>query len=185
VVVGGLAGAGKTDLLHALERTGEQVLDLEALACHRGSAFGSIGLGLQPSHSEFARLVEERLAAADPAQPLWVEDEGAFIGSVGVPERLQRAMGAAPVVELRRPFAQRVERFAAIYGRAEPAELLAALGRMRRRLGGETADRATALVRSGDVQDAIALVLPYFDATYAHRMRAAGRTTIAVVSALS
>jgi tRNA 2-selenouridine synthase len=180
VVVGGLAGAGKTELLRALEGAGEQVLDLEGLACHRGSAFGAIGLAPQPTHSEFARRVEERLAAADPSRPLWVEDEGPFIGSVGVPEHLQRAMAAAPVVELRRLLADRVERLAAIYGGAEPAELLAALARMRGRLGAAAGDRAAALVRSGDVRAAVALVLPYYDATYAHRMCAAGRTTIAV-----
>ena len=179
-MVGGLAGAGKTDLLRALERAGDQVLDLEGLARHRGSAFGAMGMGPQPSHDEFARSVTARFAAADPSRPLWVEDEGPFIGSVGVPLRLQRAIAAAPVVELRRPLAERVARLAATYGAADHAELLAALARTRRRLGAPVADRAAELVAGGDVRGAVALVLPYFDAAYRHRMSAAGRATIAV-----
>jgi tRNA 2-selenouridine synthase len=176
----GLAGAGKTDLLAALAAAGEQVLDLEALASHRGSAFGGIGLGPQPSHAEFARLVGERLAAADPRQPIWVEDEAAFIGSVGVPSALQRALAAAPAVELRRPVAARVDRLAATYGDADPDELVAALARARRRLGPPLAERAAELVRRGDVRGAIALVLPRYDAAYRHRLSRSARETTVV-----
>jgi tRNA 2-selenouridine synthase len=172
VVLAGLAGAGKTELLGALARAGEQVLDLEALAAHRGSAFGGIGLGPQPSHADFTLQVEERLAAADPQRPLWVEDEGPFIGSVGVPPRLQRALATGPVVELRSPVGARIDRLAATYGDADPEALVAALGQARRRLGPKLAERAAELVRGGDVRAAISVVLPHYDAAYRHRTAA-------------
>lgn len=179
----GLAGAGKTELLAALERAGDQVLDLEGLARHRGSAFGGIGLGPQPSHAEFARQVEKRVAAADPDRPLWVEDEGPFIGSVGVPPPLQRAIATAPVVELRRPFDARVDRLAATYRDADPEALLAALGRARGRLGLQLAERVATLVQSGDVREAVALVLPRYDAAYRHRTSAWERPLAATLEA--
>ena len=182
MVVSGLAGAGKTEFLAGLDRDGEQVLDLEALARHRGSAFGAIGLGPQPSHAAFARAVSERVEAADPRRVLWVEDEGPFIGSVGVPPWLAGAIARAPIVELRATFAARVARLNATYGAAAPQELLHALARSRRRLGARCTDAAQACVRDGDVEGAIALVLPWFDHAYRRRVAAYGpREVLAVV----
>jgi tRNA 2-selenouridine synthase len=173
--VAGLAGAGKTALLAELERAGEQVLDLEALARHRGSAFGGIGApGPQPSHGAFFRAIDERVRAADRERVLWVEDEGPFIGSVGVPPWLAATVATAPMVELDAPFTVRVDRLAATYATASEAELLDALRRSRRRLGAGLADEAGALVRAGDVRGAVAVVLPWFDAAYRRRIAAYG-----------
>jgi tRNA 2-selenouridine synthase len=182
VVVSGLAGAGKTELLGELERDGEQVLDLEALAGHRGSAFGAIGLGAQPSHAAFARAVADRVAAADPRRALWVEDEGPFIGSVGVPPWLAEEIAGAPVVELHAPFGARVARLDGIYGSAPAHELLTALERSRRRLGAQCTDAAQEHVRAGDVEGAIVLVLPWFDVAYRRRVSAYGpREVLAIM----
>jgi tRNA 2-selenouridine synthase len=156
------------------------VLDLEALASHRGSAFGGIGLPPQPSPAAFSRAVRASLAAADPDRVLWLEDEGPFIGSVGVPPELQRAIAAAPVVELQTQLRDRVERLAATYGGADPTALIAGLFRSKRRLGARSAERAATLVRRGDVRGAIALVLPYYDAAYRHRTAAYGRRALAL-----
>jgi len=173
--VAGLAGAGKTELLADLRRDGEQVLDLEALACHRGSAFGAIGLpGVQPGHEEFARAVARRVDAADPQRVLWVEDEGPFIGSVGVPPWLAGDLAGAPVVELDAPFERRVARLTATYVEAPPGELLDALARCRRRLGAQRTAAARACVAAGNVAGAVALVLPWFDAAYRHRVATHG-----------
>jgi tRNA 2-selenouridine synthase len=183
VVVSGLAGAGKTELLGELREADAQVLDLEALARHRGSAFGAVGsAGPQPSHDDFARAVGERVRGADPRRVLWVEDEGPFIGSVGLPRWLFSAIAAAPVVELDTPFGRRVDRLASAYEPAREAELLNALRRSRRRLGGDRADAAAALVRAGNVRGAIVVVLPWFDAAYRRRVAAYGpRQVLAIL----
>jgi tRNA 2-selenouridine synthase len=178
VVLGGLAGSGKTERLHELATAGEQVLDLEALARHRGSAFGGIGLGAQPSHEAFAGLVDAAVAGSQPRRPLWVEDEGPFIGSVGVPPWLQAAIATAPVVELEAAWDERVTRLVRVYGRADPAELLHALQRSRRRLGKERTAAASACVRDGDLTGAVSAVLPVFGAAYEHRMAGLGRRVI-------
>jgi tRNA 2-selenouridine synthase len=179
IVLRGLAGSGKTALLGALADAGEQVLDLEALACHRGSAFGGLGVA-QPSHAEFARRVREVRDAADLRRPLWIEDEGPFIGSVGVPPDLRHELLTAPAVELRTSLRRRVARLLADYGDVPAGELCAAIARTRG-LDRLVAARATAAVCAGCVADAIELVLPAFDAAYRHRMAAASGVVVAVV----
>lgn len=165
-------------MLHALAEAGEQVLDLEGLASHRGSAFGALGLPPQPSHREFQRRVSESLAFADPERVLWVEDEGPFIGSVGVPDELQRAIASAPVVVRHAPVSQRVNRLTDTYGNAPIAELRAALERTARRLGEAAAERAGTHLERGDVRAAVREVLPYYDTGYRRRAERHRRTVI-------
>jgi tRNA 2-selenouridine synthase len=178
----GYAGTGKTELLGALGALGEQVLDLEALACHRGSAFGGLGQAPQPSHRRFQALVDEALAAADRARPLWVEDEGPFIGGVGVPDALQEALREAPVVRLEASFDRRVDRLTAEYRGHDRSDLARAVQRSSRRLGAVATARAVAAIEQGRIRDAVAVVLPYYDAGYRHRARGDGRPLLAVVS---
>jgi tRNA 2-selenouridine synthase len=181
VAVGGLAGSGKTALLRALAEGGEQVLDLEALASHRGSAFGGLGLPAQPSHRAFVRAVRERLASAEPSRVLWVEDEGPFIGRVGLPPELVDELAAAPVVEVRAAFEERVGRLVATYGSAGAPALEAAIRRSASRLGAEVAEGAVRSVRGGDLVGAARLILPVYDAAYAHRAARHGRRLLGVV----
>ena len=102
-VVAGTTGSGKTDFIHRFP----QAVDLEDLACHRGSAFGR-RVTPQPSPVTF----ENRLAMALRGQtgPLLLEDESRLIGSVAVPLALHRAMTKAPIFLLEAPLAERVER---------------------------------------------------------------------------
>jgi tRNA 2-selenouridine synthase len=77
-----MTGCGKTRLLHALERAGNQVLDLEGLASHRGSLLGAIPGESQPTQKRFDSLLLDRLRTFDVARPVWVEAESKKIGSV-------------------------------------------------------------------------------------------------------
>ncbi len=179
LVLTGLAGSGKTERLHELAAAGEQVLDLEGLACHRGSAFGGIGAGAAAeSRCDLRPSWLRPWPRVAPDRPLWVEDEGPFIGSVGVPEWLQAEIASAPVVEVEASWDERVSRLARLYGGAAPEELLRALDRSRRRLGAERTATAEACVRGGDVRGAIAAVLPFYDAAYEHRVGALGRRVV-------
>src|SRR3954469_123560 len=101
IVLIGPTGSGKTELLRRLAARGEQIVALEARAAHRGSAFGGLGLPAQPSHRAFQTAVRGALADADPSRPLWIEDEGEFIGSVGLPPELVTGIRSAPAIELR------------------------------------------------------------------------------------
>jgi len=181
VVVTGLAGVGKTELLRELAAGGEQVLDLEALASHRGSAFGGLGLPPQPSPRAFAATVRRSLKATDPARVLWVEDEGPFIGRVGVPRKLQERLACAPAIELRASFDERVARLAATYAGIPPEHLRAAIARSARRLGPERMTAALEQLRVGDLSAAIRAALPAYDAAYAHRAARAPRRVLAII----
>lgn len=170
VVVRGLSGSGKTDVLHALAARGEQVLDLEALAVHRGSAFGRIGLAAPPPpRRAFAAAVAAVVAGADPARALWTEEEGDFLGRASVPGWLTAAAATAVAVDLRAPRPARVARIAAAYADARPADLLAALTRCAPRLGAGVAAAAGARIEAGDYAGAVAILLPAYDRAYRHR----------------
>ena len=170
IVLGGLAGAGKTELLTRLRERGEQTLDLEALASHRGSAFGHLGQPPQPSHERFQHLVHEALRAVDPERPLYVEDEARFIGSVGLPSELAEAIERAPVIWVAAPLSRRVERVLAGYGSHPPEQLAAALERMAPRLGERRTRGARKAILDGRICDAVEALLPYYDDAYRHRV---------------
>jgi tRNA 2-selenouridine synthase len=97
VVVGGRTGSAKSRLLERLAARGEQVLDLEALACHRGSVLGGLPDAPQPSQKRFETLLWDRLREADPLRPVFVESESRKVGRVQVPEALIHAIRASSV----------------------------------------------------------------------------------------
>ncbi|AKJ30025.1 tRNA 2-selenouridine synthase [Caldimonas brevitalea] len=107
-VLCGPTGCGKTRLLHALERQGAQVLDLESLASHRGSLIGALPGEPQPTQKMFDSLLLERMRTLDPARPVWLEAESKKIGNVQLPLALFEAMHRSPVIHVDAPMAERV-----------------------------------------------------------------------------
>lgn len=107
-VLAGPTGSGKTRVLQAAARQGAQVLDLEAIANHRGSVLGAVPDSAQPSQKAFDALLWRALRAFDPAKPVLVESESRKIGQVHLPEPLMRRMRAAPCLRLDVPLAVRV-----------------------------------------------------------------------------
>lgn len=91
-VVAGRTGSAKTRLLQALAEQGAQVLDLEALACHRGSVLGGLRDRPQPTQKRFDTLLWRSLHGFDPARPVFVESESKRIGSLQLPEALVQRM---------------------------------------------------------------------------------------------
>lgn len=99
-VVCGPTGSGKTRLLQALAAAGAQVLDLEALACHRSSVLGLVPGQPQPTQKRFDTLVWNTLRGFDPVRPVFVESESRKVGNLAVPEALIGAMRASPCIAL-------------------------------------------------------------------------------------
>lgn len=168
IVVDGKTGSGKTLLLHELAARGEQVLDLEALANHRGSSFGHIGLPPQPSVEHFENLVAWELRMFDPAKPVWVENESRFIGQIKIPDALFNQTRAMPVFEVERPDDVRREMIWEEYGKLPQTELVEATERLSKRLGGDRMKQACTALVAGDWQGWLDVLLPYYDKTYAH-----------------
>ena len=166
VVVSGLTGAGKTRILSALHEAGEQTCDLEALANHRGSAYGGIAQGAQPSTEQFENDLFARLDGLDSARRIWVEDEGNRIGRVVVPQTFYDQVRHAPAVFLDVDMAQRVDNLMGDYQQLPVAGLIQATEKIRKRLGNRQTDDAVAAIERGDLASAVETTLSYYDRTY-------------------
>jgi tRNA 2-selenouridine synthase len=99
-IIHGPTGSGKSRFLAALGRAGAQVLDLEALAAHRGSVLGGLPERPQPAQKWFESQLLAALQAFDTAQPVYVEGESKKIGELQVPDALMGRMRASPCVIL-------------------------------------------------------------------------------------
>lgn len=173
-VVCGLTGSGKTRLLQALAARGAQVLDLEALAQHRGSVLGLKPGEVQPSQKQFDMRVWDRLRGFDPGRPVFVESESKKVGNVSVPEALIAAMRASPCLELELPLEERVELLLEDYDWfvKDPAffcERLDALAELR---GAAVVRGWQAQVMRGEVRDVFRELLEsHYDPGYAASIR--------------
>jgi tRNA 2-selenouridine synthase len=107
-VICGTTGSGKSRLLQHLADVGAQVLDLEALAQHRGSLLGGLPAQPQPSQKQFETRVWHALRNFDPARPVFVESESRKVGELRVPDQLLLAMRAAECIRLELPLDARI-----------------------------------------------------------------------------
>ena len=98
IALTGPTGSGKTRLLHALGATGAQVLDLEALAVHRGSLLGALRGKQQPSQRAFESALVRALRGFAPDRPVFVEAESRRIGRLTLPAPLFERMRCARCV---------------------------------------------------------------------------------------
>ncbi|MEB2507553.1 tRNA 2-selenouridine(34) synthase MnmH, partial [Burkholderia anthinoferrum] len=104
----GHTGCGKTRLLNALGDVGAQTLDLEALACHRGSLLGALPGKPQPAQKGFDSGLVEALGRFDPQWPVFVESESRRIGLVQLPIALIEAFHAGPWVQVEAAHDERI-----------------------------------------------------------------------------
>ncbi len=109
VVICGATGNAKTRILQALAAQGEQVLDLEGLACHKGSLLGAIQGTPQPSQTSFETQLASVLESVDLQRPLYVEGESRRIGQLNVPVQLVERLRASPCIEIDASTDARVE----------------------------------------------------------------------------
>jgi tRNA 2-selenouridine synthase len=174
VLIDGGTGTAKTRLLAHLEAAGAQVLDLEAMAGHRGSLFGLMGAA-QPSQKAFESTLAARVAALDPARPVFVEAESARIGRITLPPALTMAMRAARCVRISAPMAARVGHILDDYADliADPARLDAILGQLVRYHGRALVADWRALAAKGAFAALVeALIATHYDPRYRRMSRA-------------
>ncbi|MGL4368745.1 MAG: tRNA 2-selenouridine(34) synthase MnmH, partial [Spirochaetota bacterium] len=144
VIVGGFTGTGKSEILSILREKGEQVLDLEGLAHHKGSVFGGIGR-IQPTTEQFENDLYAVWSAFNPDRRIYAEDESLRIGSNTIPETIFSKIKEAPLIVLELPREQRLARIIAEYGYLDKNELISAAAKIRKRMG---------LERSQKIEDA-------------------------------
>lgn len=166
VVLGGRTGAGKTDILKQLEAMGEQVLDLEGLANHKGSAFGSLGESAQPTSEMFDHLIFDVLRRFDKDRVVWVENESINIGKVFIPQPLWKQISQAPIVVVDTEYEVRLARIMRVYA-SFPTELLCEMiKKIQKRMGYDNAQKAYEACLNGDKQLAARMCLVYYDKLY-------------------
>ena len=168
VLLDGGTGSGKTALLPRLSERGVQTLDLEGLADHRGSLFGSTGRP-QPSQKLFESRLCEAVERLDPARPVVVEAESSRVGSRTVPPALWSAMGRAPAIELDAPVQARAAFSARVYAdiASDVEALESALGRLPPHHSKATVAEWKAMARDGRTLDlATALITEHYDPAY-------------------
>lgn len=115
ILIDGQTGTAKTALLQVLRDKGEQGVDLEGLARHRGSAFGGFANAPQPSQKAFETALWRALESVDLSRPVFLEAESARIGSVRLPSPLWTRMKQAPRIEIAAPLAERARFLATAY----------------------------------------------------------------------
>ncbi len=171
-VLGGFTGTGKTELLGLLQRQGEQIVDLEGLAHHKGSSFGGIGEKEQPTTEQFENLLWHALSQLDPERPIWVEDESQMVGHVKTPDTFFAQMRSRTVHFIDMPVEQRAARLVKDYGAFPKEELAAATQRIQKRLGPQHAKEALEALEMDDLHRVALITLTYYDKTYARGLAA-------------
>jgi tRNA 2-selenouridine synthase len=166
IVLGGMTGSGKTHILRYLKSSGLQVLDLERLANHKGSAFGALGQSPQPTTEQFANLLFNDWKRLDIEFPFWVEDESRNIGSVFMPDTFYLNMQETPSIVLVMDVKTRLPRLMEEYTTYPPESLNASVLKISKRLGGNKTRDAINAVETGDFAKAIEIVLHYYDKAY-------------------
>lgn len=169
-VIGGRTGSGKTEILHALGRMGEQIVDLEGLANHRGSVFGGLNMPDQPTVEQFENNLFEALRVLDPSRPVWVEDESHSIGRVYVPMPFYKQKQQAVNFQVKMSADLRAERLVRDYGEIEPEKIVESLHKISKRLGGQRLKECLKAVEVDDRMKLAKIALEYYDKAYSHSL---------------
>jgi len=168
VVLGGKTGSGKTMILHQLQKQNEQIIDLEKIAHHKGSSFGSLGEEPQPSQEQFENELASHFSKIDATKKVWVENESRRIGTTVIPPGFWEQMKNALVVSIDLPTEERVNYLVSEYGKFSKEELITATTRIGKKLGGQHVKRAIQAIEEGDLKTAFEICLVYYDKTYTY-----------------
>jgi tRNA 2-selenouridine synthase len=166
VLLTGCTGSGKSEILRALKEQGEQVLDLEDLANHKGSAFGGLLMPSQPTTEQFQNELFEEILSLDLSKRIWVEDESIAIGKIFLPTDFWKTMHESPLVQMDVSKEVRVQRLVNEYGPADRGEFLEIMGKIVKRLGGQHYNAAKEYLLKGDMASTIDILLTYYDKAY-------------------
>ncbi len=166
IVLGGPTGSGKTEVLQELKKLNEQVIDLEGLAQHKGSAFGSIHQEDQPSQQNFENNLFREFLKMDLGRPIWLENESFSIGSIKLPYPLWLQMKQAPLLKLMIPFKARVQRLIREYGSADIQVLKNTVLRIQKRLGGLQTKQTLEHLNNNEAEKVTEILLSYYDSAY-------------------
>ena len=165
-IIGGFTGSGKTPLLFGLQKNNQAIIDLEGLANHKGSALGGIGQEPQPSQEMFENLLGMELSKYDVQTKIFLEDESQRIGNMQIPMARCHNMRNSLVYFLDIPFEERLDYLTEEYGKQAKAELVTAIMRIQKRLGGLETKNAINYLLENNFKESFRILLKYYDKWY-------------------
>ncbi|WP_159477013.1 tRNA 2-selenouridine(34) synthase MnmH [Dyadobacter sp. 3J3] len=166
LILGGMTGSGKTRILQQLQNSGEQMIDLEALARHQGSTFGTMNKMVQPTQEQFENNLAYQLKGLTISRFIWVEDESHNIGKLSIPNNFWKQMNQAVLIDLIVDPDQRVKNLVTEYGQLDKEFLISCTERIQKRLGPLQTKNTIAAIKENRMEDFIRFVLVYYDKTY-------------------
>jgi tRNA 2-selenouridine synthase len=168
IVMHGMTGTGKTDFINGLDPVQWATIDLEGIACHRGSAFGALGLEQYFTQKHFETVLWDAFRRLPIDRPIVMEGESQRIGRYYLPERLYQKMAESRKVWCHAALETRIERLTAEYACPEyKVEMLEALERIRKKLGGTRYAELKSMIEEWDVEGvARCLIEGYYDRVY-------------------
>lgn len=166
LILGGKTGSGKTEVLHEMKNAGEQVIDLEALAHHRGSSFGALGQPAQPTTEQFENNLAMELVKIDRKKILWLENESSKIGSVKIPDGIYNKMRTTTVVEIEVPLDKRIKNIVRDYTVFPKEKLAEATKRIEKKLGNKNMNDGLNYLNENDFYNWTKILLDYYDKAY-------------------
>jgi len=181
-ILSGNTGSAKTEILREMKLLGEQMIDLEDLAQHQGSSFGSMGKLIQPSQEQFENLLGQELQKMDLNKTIWLEDESVTIGKRIIPKQIWEQMRIAPVVKIEFPKEERIEFLDQHYGTLEKDFLKSAVLGIAKRLGPLETKFTLQAIDEGRMKDFINQVLVYYDKTYSKGIKSRIEESIVNIS---
>jgi tRNA 2-selenouridine synthase len=164
-IIGGRTGSGKTDVLHELLQLNAAVIDLEGIANHKGSAFGSINMPPQPKQE----MWENKLAKAlflNRNELIFIEDESQRIGNLQIPNSLWKCIREKQLLYLDVPLTIRHTNIIKDYGHLNLEELINAVQRISKKLGGLDTKNIIQCLHEKNIELAFGLLLTYYDKQY-------------------
>ena len=178
-IIGGYTGSGKTLVLQQLAKQNKSIIDLEALANHKGSAFGALGEAPQSKQEMFENILATKLSDASSKMPditntnnsnlstnIYIEDESQRIGNLQIPMPLWYTMRKSPVYFLDIPFEKRLNYLTEEYGKFEKEKLVNAIIRIQKRLGGLHTKNAVNFLLENKHKECFRILLTYYDKYY-------------------
>jgi tRNA 2-selenouridine synthase len=183
-ILGGYTGSGKTDVLKEMQRKGKIIIDLEKLANHKGSAFGSLGEKPQPTQEMFENLLAIELwktdieiesnqikingeeATKNEKTEIWVEDESRHIGHVNIPKTLWEQMRNSKLYFLEIPIEERINYIVSTYGVFDKKELVTSIMKIQKKLGGLETKNAINFLLENNLKECFSILMQYYDKLY-------------------
>jgi len=170
LVIGGRTGSGKTAILQHLRKLGEQVIDLEGLAHHKGSAFGALGELDQPSTEQYENELCNEILPLDSEKVTWIEDESRNVGKCVIPGELYSRMKETEIVFLDISREQRARHLVGDYAQYEQEALRACVVKIEKRLGGDRTREALEAIDREDFYQTAMITLHYYDKAYMYSL---------------